>query len=72
MNLAMPAVLHNRVILVTGGSSDIGGATALSLAREGARVVVADVDADGGLSITEHSSFITGHALPIDGGLLAQ
>ncbi|MAT51784.1 MAG: dehydrogenase [Porticoccaceae bacterium] len=41
--------LENRVAVVSGAChlEDIGGATALRLAREGARVVVADIDADG-------------------------
>jgi NAD(P)-dependent dehydrogenase (short-subunit alcohol dehydrogenase family) len=40
--------LEARVILVTGGSAGIGRATALALARAGASVVIADVDAAGG------------------------
>ena len=40
--------LKGKVAIVTGGASGIGRATALVFAREGARVVVADVAADGG------------------------
>ena len=39
----MSRFLEGKVILVTGGSSGIGRTTALVLAREGAKVVVADV-----------------------------
>ncbi|GAB7094741.1 SDR family oxidoreductase [Halolamina litorea] len=37
-----------RTAVVTGASSGIGRASALRLAEEGANVVVADIDADGG------------------------
>jgi len=36
--------LEERVIIVTGGAHGIGRAYCESLAREGARVVVADID----------------------------
>jgi len=39
--------LASRVVLVTGGAHGIGAAIARRLAREGAHVVVTDVDADG-------------------------
>ncbi len=38
--------LEGRTGFVTGGASGIGAATARRLASEGARVVVADIDAD--------------------------
>ena len=44
----MPGLLEGKVALVTGGSSGIGRASARVFAREGARVMVADVAVEGG------------------------
>ena len=39
--------LENKVAIVTGGGSGIGRASAILLATEGAKVVIADVDVEG-------------------------
>ena len=40
--------MPGRIVIVTGGASGIGRATAFLLAREGARVLIGDVDKAGG------------------------
>ena len=42
--------LTGRSVIVTGGASGIGRATALLLAREGARTFIGDIDEEGGRS----------------------
>lgn len=44
----MAGWLTGKVVLVTGADSGIGRASALTFAREGAKVVVADVVVEGG------------------------
>lgn len=42
-------MLKNKVVLVTGAASGIGRAIALTAAREGALLVLSDIDADAGV-----------------------
>lgn len=57
---------HSKIALVTGGASGIGAAIALQLAREGAKVVVADLDAMGALRIVDSIKSAGGEAAPFE------
>ena len=44
----MPGTLQDKIALITGAGSGIGRATSLVMAREGATLVVSDINAEGG------------------------
>jgi NAD(P)-dependent dehydrogenase (short-subunit alcohol dehydrogenase family) len=55
--------VDGKVAIVTGGASGIGAACARTLAREGAKVVVTDLDDAGGQAIVEAIGSAGGDAL---------
>ena len=55
--------LKNKVAIVTGGGSGLGGATAIKLAEGGAKVAVLDLNADAADAVAER---ISGRVLAID------
>ena len=57
--------LQDRVAIVTGGGSGIGAASAAAMAREGARVIVADVDEAGAKATTAAIEQAGGRALAV-------
>jgi NAD(P)-dependent dehydrogenase (short-subunit alcohol dehydrogenase family) len=59
--------LDGKVAFVTGAASGIGRATALAFAREGANVVVADIDHHGNQDTARMIENLGGQALAVSG-----
>jgi NAD(P)-dependent dehydrogenase (short-subunit alcohol dehydrogenase family) len=59
----MSGRFEGKVVLITGGASGIGRASAVRFAAEGAAVVVADINADGGRGVCQGIEAAGGRAL---------
>ncbi|MGH6641238.1 MAG: glucose 1-dehydrogenase [Bradyrhizobium sp.] len=68
----MAGILERKVALVTGGASGIGRATALAMAREGARVAVADRTEESAAGTVALINAAGGQAIAIGGDVTAE
>jgi NAD(P)-dependent dehydrogenase (short-subunit alcohol dehydrogenase family) len=58
--------LKNKVAVITGGAQGIGRAVALGMAREGAKVVVADLQSEKAGSVADEVKILGGDALGLE------
>jgi NAD(P)-dependent dehydrogenase (short-subunit alcohol dehydrogenase family) len=65
----MAGMLDGKSALITGGGGDIGRATALAFAREGARVAVADLRAEAAGETVAQVNAAGGQAISLSGDM---
>ena len=65
-------LLKDKVALITGGANGIGRATALRFAREGARLVVSDVDENGLQEVSQEIEARDGASVMVVGSVTAR
>jgi NAD(P)-dependent dehydrogenase (short-subunit alcohol dehydrogenase family) len=61
--LVMPGRVHGKVAIVTGAASGQGAATSRMLAREGARVLLADINSEGAQKVVHEIAALGGEAV---------
>ena len=54
----MDTGLDGKIVLITGSAQGIGRATALAFAREGARLALLDIDAEGLASLKSEAEAV--------------
>jgi 3-oxoacyl-[acyl-carrier protein] reductase len=64
--------LKNKVAVITGGAQGIGRAIALGMAREGAKVVVADLQSEKAGSVADEVKILGGDALGLEVNVAAE
>jgi 3-oxoacyl-[acyl-carrier protein] reductase len=64
--------LKNKVAVITGGAQGIGRAIAVGMAREGAKVVVADLQSEKAGSVADEVKILGGDALGLEVNVAAE